>query len=285
MVLESLITPRLAEKKPWQLFFIGLFYSTIAIFLSLWIFQEYASLIMVFLTVLACVPLVFNTMKLEEKKENLNEKTVQELAEHWRAIYFFIALFLGFLVSFAVWYVFLPDALVQSLFATQTSTINAINTKISSSAATTHGITAYIANGAVFAKIFSNNIKVLFFCVFFSFFYGAGAIFILTWNASVISAAVGNFIRENLSSALGWSYFAVFSVGFMRYMTHGIFEILAYFIAGLAGGIISVAVIRHQLISKKFRHIVFDSFDLIVISVFTLFVAALIEVFITPKLF
>ena len=36
------------------------------------------------------------------------------------------------------------------------------------------------------------------FCVFFSFFYGAGAIFILVWNASVISAAIGSFVRSNI---------------------------------------------------------------------------------------
>jgi len=284
MVLESLITSRLAEKKPWELFFIGVFYSTIAMFLSLWIFQEQASLVMVFLTVLACVPLIYSTMKLEEKKEKPGDSEVNDLKQHWRAIRFLIVLFLGFLVSFAVWYVFLPPDLVDNLFSTQTTTINAINTKMQGTP-TTSSITAFISNGAVFAKIFSNNIKVLFFCIFFSFFYGAGVIFILTWNASVISAAVGNFIRQNLSSTFGLSYFAVFSVGFMRYMTHGIFEILAYFIGGVAGGIISVAVIRHEFRSKKFRHIVFDSFDMIVLAVFTLFVAAVIEVFVTPILF
>ncbi|MFH1331854.1 MAG: stage II sporulation protein M, partial [archaeon] len=272
MVLESLITPRFAEKRPWELFFIGIFYSTIAMFLSLWIFQEHASLVMVFLTVLACVPLMYNTMKLEEKNERVEDSPIEEFKEHWRALSFFVALFLGFVVSFAVWYVFLPPELVGSLFSSQANTINAINAKIHSSP-TSGSITAFIANGAIFAKIFSNNVKVLFFCVFFAFFYGAGAIFILTWNASVISTAVGNFIRENLANATGWAYFTVFSIGFMRYMTHGIFEIVAYFMGGLAGGIISVAVIRHEIKTKKFRHIVFDSFDLIVLALVTLFIA------------
>ena len=239
---------------------------------------------MVFLTVLACVPLMYNTMRLEEKKEDVNDSAIEEFREHWRALSFFVALFFGFIISFALWYVFLPPHLVESLFSSQSTTINAINAKIHSTP-TGDTITAFIANGAVFAKIFTNNVKVLFFCVFFSFFYGAGAIFILTWNASVISTAIGNFIRENLSSALGWGYFAVISIGFMRYMTHGIFEILAYFMGGLAGGIISVAVIRHELFSKKFRRIVFDSFDLVVLALVTLFVAALVEVYITPLLF
>ena len=141
-------------------------------------------------------------------------------------------------------------------------------------------------------KIFSHNMSVLFFCVFFAFFYGAGAIFILAWNASVIGAAIGNFIRRGLADILtkmGFlsigSYLQVFSLSLLRYMTHGIFEILAYFIAGLAGGIISVAVIRHDFASKDFNHIIADSLDLLIIAIIVLFVAALVEVYITPLMF
>jgi stage II sporulation protein M len=68
-------------------------------------------------------------------------------------------------------------------------------------------------------------------------------------------------------------------------MTHGIFEISAYFVAGLAGGIISIAVIRHDFGTKRFNHILLDSVDLILVSILFLLVAALIEVFITPVLF
>jgi uncharacterized membrane protein SpoIIM required for sporulation len=133
---------------------------------------------------------------------------------------------------------------------------------------------------------------VLTFAVLFAFIYGFGAIFILTWNASVISVAIGNFIRTNISNlanTIGFvgigSYFQVFSLGILRYMTHGIFEILAYFTAGLAGGIISVAVIRHDFRTKKFEHIVLDSADLLIISIVILVVAAFVEVFVTPYLF
>ena len=47
-------------------------------------------------------------------------------------------------------------------------------------------------------QIFSNNVRVMVFCILFAFLFGAGAIFILTWNASVIAAAIGSFIRNNL---------------------------------------------------------------------------------------
>ena len=69
MVLESLINPRKAEGKPWETFFIGIIYSSVAIFLSLWIFKDYASLVMVFLTVTASVPLMYNIILFEEEKD------------------------------------------------------------------------------------------------------------------------------------------------------------------------------------------------------------------------
>ena len=69
MVLESMLFPMKAEKKPWEMFFIGMLYSTIAVFLSLWIFEKQSSFVMVFFTVLACVPIVYNTMKFEESKD------------------------------------------------------------------------------------------------------------------------------------------------------------------------------------------------------------------------
>ena len=68
-------------------------------------------------------------------------------------------------------------------------------------------------------------------------------------------------------------------------MTHGFFEILAYFIGGLAGGIISVAIINHDVRSPKFRIILKDSFDLILIAIAILIIAAFIEVFITPAIY
>ena len=75
------------------------------------------------------------------------------------------------------------------------------------------------------------------------------------------------------------------SIGLLRYALHGIPEILAYFYGGLAGGIISVAIIRKHYKSEKFSHIVFDISELLIISMAFLLVAAFIEVYITPLLF
>jgi len=283
MVLETIINPITAEKKPWELFFIGIVYSSIAILLSFWIFHEYTSMVMVFLTTMACVPLLYNTIKLEEKKDIIVNEERTLLREHSKVISFLLFLFFGFAVSFAAWYAFLPADLAQNAFSVQTQTITNINSGATGMA---------FQNLGIFTKIFFNNIKVLIFCILFAFIYGAGAIFILTWNASVIGAAIGSFIKLGLAKGanlLGFAavanYFHVVSLGLLRYSLHGIPEIGAYFIGGLAGSIISIAVIRHDLGTKKYEKILLDSSDLIIIAVVVLFLAALLEVYVTPLLF
>lgn len=282
MVLESLSFPLKAENKPWQMFFIGFLYSSVAIFLSLWIFQKQASFIMVFLIVLACVPLLYNTIKLEESKDTKITSQLQLLKEHNKAIIFLTFLFLGITLSCVVWYTFLPSDTVSYLFEKQTQTITSMNSRVSGS---------FIQND-LFIKIFFNNMKVLSFAILFAFIYGAGAIFILSWNATVIAAAIGNFIRSNIAayaSSTGLvkiaAYFQIFSLGLLKYLVHGIPEIIAYFYGGLAGGIISVAIIRRHYSTKNFAHILKDSSELLLIAISFLFVAALLEVYVTPTLF
>jgi len=68
-------------------------------------------------------------------------------------------------------------------------------------------------------------------------------------------------------------------------MIHGIPEIGAYFVGALAGGIISVAVIRRDLRGERMWRILQDSLLLVVIAIIILVVAALMEVYLTPILF
>ncbi len=291
MVLESLITPFKAENKPWEMMLFGFLYSLVSFLLAVAIFgQKYASLIAVFLTVLASVPLVYNTIRLEEKKDEADYDERIILREHSRAIAVFMFLFFGITLSFSVLFVlfsFFPGMLsfvsgqsfnTTQLFSPQLDTISSINGRATST--------------GFFFVIFLNNLNVLLFCILFSFVYGLGAIFILTWNASVIGVAIGSFVYNGLKAASSYAFSSKIAAstlvvlkGLFMYSIHGFFEVLAYFIAGLAGGIISVAVIKHSFGTKKFEKIVVDTADLFIISLVVLFIAALLEVFVTPLFF
>ncbi|MBN1645025.1 stage II sporulation protein M [Candidatus Woesearchaeota archaeon] len=282
MVLEAITNPKIAAKRPWTQIIIGFLFASAALFLSLWIFEEYASLVMVFLTVTAALPLFYATMKVEESKDStiIGEKTL--LKEHAHALRYLFYAFVGFSIAYTLWYVILPTGMSNSLFKVQTQTITNLN----------QHVTGHAAKITLLNKIFLNNVKVMIFCVLFAFIYGTGALFILAWNASVIGAAAGNFIRTHVASyadATGFAkigaYFHGASLSVLRYSLHGVPEIMAYFVAGLAGGILSVAVIRKEYKTKQFEKILLDASDLILISVFILFIAALLEVFITPVFF
>ncbi len=288
MVLESLVDPLMARHHPFRLFFVGVLFASFAAFFSLWIFRPQASLVAVFLTVMISVPLMYSTLKTEELRDFSGASEMSILKQHGYAIGFLTFLFLGFVVGFSLWYLFLPAELVTSLFGTQLDTITAINSQVTF----TGQVIEYGSSFGTFSAILANNVKVFIFCLFFAFFFGAGALFILVWNASVISAAVGSYFRtllETYALDLGMlslaTYLHLYSLSLLRFMIHGVFEIFAYFVGGLAGGIVSLAVMTQGVKAKNFRKVLVDASSLIVVAVLLLVVGAFVEVYITPLLF
>ena len=281
MVLESLTNPVRAQEHPFMVFVIGAVYASLALLLALWIFEEQSSMVMVFLTSSAAIPLMYHVLRFEEKRDIVSP-TRSLFHNHSRAIAFYLMLFLGMSVIFTVWYVALPADVSSNVFRVQTETISGLN----------HNVTGKVTQTSLLSKIFLNNVKVMIFCILFSFLYGSGAIFILTWNASVIGAAAGNFIRshmagfaESVGLAKMGAYFYVSSLSVLRYAIHGVPEIISYLVAGLAGGILSVAIVKHDFGTNQFEQVLLDVSDLVLVSVFVLFIAATLEVFITPVLF
>ena len=283
MVLESLLSPWKAETHPTRLIFFGFLYATLGLFLSSWIFNEHASLVMVFLTTMASIPLVYNLIKVEEKKDLSELKEQNILKEHSRALLVFLNMFIGATIAFAFWYVVLPPSMISNVFEVQTSTITSLRAGVTGQAT---------GKSRVFFDILSNNLKVLIFCILFSFLYGVGAIFILTWNASVIGVAIGDLIRAGIYQIekkfflfSAHEYLGITVYGLLRYALHGVIEIGGYFVAGLAGGIISIAAIRHDFGTKKYEKIILDASLLLLFSLFLIFLGAFLEVYVTPLLF
>ncbi len=279
MVLESLFNPFVVKKKPWEMFLAGFIYSLVGLVLSFMVFKEAAGLLTVFLIVLATLPLLYTTITNEEELDLKLDKEITLLKEHTKVLVFLIFLFLGIAVALATAYVFFPQEMVNTVFGLQQQAILNVNSHVQGN----------ITQFDLFTRIFFNNLKVLFFCIVFSFLYGFGAIFILVWNASVVATAMGNLFKIEIAkgaSLVGLpslsTYFSAASFSFFRYMTHGILEMAAYFVAGLAGGIISIALIKHNLKEDK---VLVDSLDLILLSLGILLIAALVEVFITPMIY
>ena len=285
-MLEMLINPVKAEKKPWELFFIGAFYATISLFLVKWLFSndpvlsKYSGILVVTFCVMFCIPFLYFALKHEEEKDLQSTGFLRLMEEHGKALAYLMFLFFGFLIAFSFWYIVFEDG--NENFRAQIETYCLINQPsrfnecVAGYGLGVQKTTAFLTAKERIVNIFVNNVYVLVFTLIFSLIFGAGAIFILAWNASVISAAIGIFSKSSLYNI---------PIGLVRYMIHGIPEIGSYFAAALAGGIISIAVIKHDLRSEKFWIILQDSLNLIILAIVLLFIAALIEVFITPVLF
>ncbi len=294
MVLESIVSPIGVRKNPKSAFLLGVIYAAIAIILAYFIFPSDPSISIIFLTTLAALPLLIDVLIAEEEEgmDFLKKfKKMPLIKTHLDVFMVFAYMFFGFLVCFIVVYIFMPMDTVTLFFSKQIQTIQSILGP--SGFSTTTG--NMVIQGAAFSAeeslriIMVNNFKVLLFSLLFSFLYGAGAIFVLAWNSSVLAVAMGNFIKRELAAfgeltGLGGvgAYFKAGSLGVARYMIHGLPEIGAYFLGAIAGGIISAAVVKSDYNDPRFYEIVLDSFDLIALAALLLIIGALLEVGVTP---
>jgi uncharacterized membrane protein SpoIIM required for sporulation len=286
-MLESLINPKKAERRPWEMLFVGFLYGVVSlilvnlIFMKSDVFANHASIIIVLFTTILCLPFFYYLVLFEERKEIKLKKERKILGEHGKAMLALLFLFLGLLLSYTLFTLLMPHEIVKKNFETQIYTYCSINMPYN-----IKSCIDFISEGRLainkprldfkllinrFFNIFLNNLYVLLFCLIFSFVFGSGAIFILSWNASVIAVAIGSLAKAKN-----------FPIAFLHYMLHGLPEITAYFIASLAGGIISIAMIRHEYKHKEFWIVLQDSIDLILISILFLILAAIIEVVISP---
>ena len=283
-MLEFLVNPKKAERKPWEMLIIGFFYAVLSIAIATFLFyknpalEKYSSVFIVTFTTIFSLPFMYFLIKLEEKKEvkMKEEKTI--MREHGKALSALLFLFLGFTIAFALAFILLPKELTVTDFKAQLETYCNINP---GDLKNCQGMTGQMTTQSVqssfrsVSTILANNFFVMITILIFSLLFGAGAIFILAWNASVIGAAIGLFSQNSIVNV---------PISLLRYLIHGIPEIAAYFVAALAGGIISVAMIKHGFGKKRFWKVMRDSLDLIIIAIIILILAAILEVFLTPAI-
>ena len=285
-MLESLINPKRAEKGPWKMFFIGLLYGSLSLLLVHFLFgsdsvlAKFSGLMVVLFCVMFSLPFMYFIIRQEEQEDEEVDGFWKMWKTHSDAIYAFMWLFFGFLIAFSLWNVILQD---PNLLNAQIETYCNINNPgdvancVAEYSFTSSTISSGVSdNTARFFSIIGNNFGVMILTLIFSLIFGAGVIFILAWNASVISAAIGIFTKYNI---------AEIPLGLLRYMIHGFPEIAAYFVTALAGGMFGTGAIRHGIGNKKFMKVLMNVVLLLFAAIVILIIAAVIEVYFTPILF
>ncbi|GIU68435.1 MAG: hypothetical protein KatS3mg001_285 [Candidatus Pacearchaeota archaeon] len=282
-MLESIVNPTKKEHGPLKMFFVGLIYASLSLLLVKWFFSQdpvlskYSGIIVVTFCVIFSMPFIFYIIKKEEQEDERVFGFLSVWEIHKDAIFSFLWLFFGFIVAFSFWYIFIGDS---SLLNAQIETYCRIN-RPNDISGCIEGYDFSKNTGASIKEIrllsiIENNIYVMIFTLLLSLIFGAGAIFVLAWNASVISAAIAIFTDHSIKDI---------PLGILRYMIHGFPEIAAYFIAALAGGIFGVGVLRNGIKSKKFLHVVENTIMLIFMAILIIILAALMEVYLTPLFF
>lgn len=285
-MIEMIINPKNAEKGPWKMFFIGIIYASLSLLLTHFFFSkdgvlsQYSGMIVVTFTVMFSLPYMYYMIKQEEAEDELAEGIFSVLKVHKDALYSFMWLFFGFIIAFSFWFIILQNSI---LFNAQIETYCRINNpgNIGDCVSRYNFQQKIIPTGAAtkemrFLSILENNVYVMIFTLIFSLIFGAGAIFVLAWNASVISAAISVFTNYQIEEI---------PLGILRYMIHGFPEIAAYFVTALAGGIFGVGILRNGFKNGKLLRIIENTIILLFISIIILIIAALLEVYITPILF
>lgn len=262
MVLERILSGVKGKKRPLMTFLLGAFISAISLFIAYTVFKESTGLFTVVIISLIMTPFMNQMISHEEAETEKVGESQTFFQRYGDIITAFTALFCGMILSMSLVFVILPcddpnnldTCPVGKIFDEQIEEINIIRGRFTF--------------GSQFLSILTNNISVLTLSFLFSFLLGAGAIFILSWNASVLSAAIG-LIAKSFGGVRG------IPVAVFTFLPHGSFEIMAYFIGAIAGGLVSATVTKKR--SFKFWFIIKDCGKLFLISLVFLVVGAVIE--------
>ena len=202
-------------------------------------------------------------VKKNKRKEKHPSEYISIFKRHQRLIYVYSAFFIGIIVVFSFMFTFVP--VTKQAFTLQVDWFRGYAIGFSS-------------NQAPFERYFFNNTQVMLIFFALSVLFGAGATFILSWNASIIAVYLG-MIAHKFIPTLGISTAYVYgiSVGLSAIIVHAIPELLGYFFAGIAGGVLSVALIREKFMSQEFKEVMKDAFTWLILAEILIIIGALIE--------
>ncbi len=268
-MLESFITYEKVIKRPYIMFVWAFVLSSVAFFLSTRISfgfrvgQTSFNLNGIFSIIFIILPAAYfltNLINREEAKEEeyIEKKYKKGLWErHEKDLFVFLAFFFGVVFSFAIWSFFLPS----DFFQVQKVEINRI-------IGISGQITGAATGGLSFANILLNNMNVLVLSFVFSLLFGAGVVFILVWNAGLLGIRIAQ-LAGGISDIPAKS---------LQFLPHGIFEIGAFVLAGLAGGLISAAILREHHKSGVFKNVLMDAGMVFALALVFVTIGAWIEV-------
>lgn len=257
MVVEEIVNGFEIENKPYYAFFLAVFLASLGILVCKFFLTEHISVAMLFFVAIGATPMfkrLFRNVAAEGAKEIGLRQLLKRNSTFLKVYAYFFA---GLVAIYIVWYT-ISGPLV---FGEQ---VRVLGLPV--------GNAVFPFNN--FLNIFLNNILVFSIFFFISLLYRTGSILVLSWNASVFASLVA--ITANRISSSGYLS-AVSRVAF-AYMFHALPEFFAYFLAAIAGAILSVSLAEKRYKNLGWNVIFYDICLLLFFGYVAVFAGAVIEV-------
>jgi|SRR3989338_2763942 len=272
MVLEQIVSIEWLRRRPLYAIFLGLTYTFIAAITGYLFFKDKFSVSLLFLVTLLLVPSLINLLSFEEEKERSDG--VKRFFQNHKSIFeIYLFLSVGVFIAYIL-VIFFLGASGLGLSTTVGEQMKVLGGEI-----TIEQIKNFETNPLVHSlNLFVNNLGVAVIFFLLSFFYGAGAIFLMVWNASIFATFVSLTIK-NIGKGVehGFLLLGTFSMYIIP-------EIAGFLLAAIAGGVISKAVIVEEFMSNSFKNVVKDAIVLLLCSIVILLIAAFLEGYIGVEL-
>lgn len=223
------------------------------------------SLGLILFVTLLLVPSLHHLMVLEEKLERRGTKNF--FKKHSMLIKLYLGAFLGLLLGFLIMGNIQPDTMSYQADQLKIEHLNPL-------------VLNGFANGyhptvARAMSLFTHNLWYLIVGFIVSIFYGAGAVVLVSYNASFFAAFVLVLLSE-LHFTVGTASVA---------LLHLIPETLGFICAAIAGGTLSRALIREKFAGKAFKNVLRNDFLILIIGIAFVLLAAFLETYVTAPVF
>lgn len=284
MVLEAIISPKTSRKNPWIIAALSFLFVTIGILASDFLGIE-KSIMAITLTAIPAVPFLWRLFDFEEEETEQNIVLgSRTIARHLPIILVMSMFFIGLIAGFVFWNIALPSDKSEQLFEVQLNELRNIGAvsgrAISVNEPNNLSAQAVSFNDerftSTFEMLFFHNLGVLLIILLFSLLYGAGAVLVFVWNASIIGTFIATYAKKAAVGAAG-SLLSGVGISTLSLVPHGSFELLAYLIASLGGGILSSAITREAHKTNSFMLVMHDALKLTAVAIIFLAIGAFIE--------
>ncbi len=267
MVFEQLFKLKPIKPTTFNIFLMGFLFSEIGILASLLAFYTSASLMSIAFTALLLLPFLLDLFQYQKIAIDDQTGFLRRIFTNNRVVIkTYLLLFLGFLLSYALFSILLPDFSTVTLFGSQLGVF---------------GLVGKATSGITFVPLLLNNARVFLACFVFSLIFGVGSILFLVWNASVWGAVLG-YIAKQASLVLGQNPFLYFLSSFLAFLPHLITEAASYFFAIIAGVIIGQTIIYERTNKRQFVLTLREGLALLAFGLILLPIAAAVEAYLFP---